>query len=263
MSRHRATWLVDFSARRLANKFILWRNGVRIVSYPRSGRTWLRMMLHELSADPRFNHAGSQWKLQLGPDKICERIPNFAGRRVLFLLREPRDTVVSLYHHYTTEKGWKGDFAGFVRGPTTGIERLLAFNLGWLEAQARFRGFTAVRYEDLRADPKNELWRIINFMGCKVRDPRDYESAAASQSFDRMQDRERSGELRAQFGDRFPGGGAEANKMIVRRGVIGGYADEMAEAERQFCEEHIARLDYFARIDRLLAQAAGPSPPKT
>ncbi len=249
-------WLVDLSVRRLINRMMLKRGDVRIVSYPRSGRTWLRMMLHDLSLDPDFTHAGAKQKLGRGPGSICSNVSDYFGKRVLFLLRDPRDTVVSHFHHCVRQKYWHGDMPGFVRDATTGFERLLVFNLGWLEANAHFKAFTAVRYEDLKQDTEIQLARVVRFLGCGPSSPEQVSKAVGEQAFDHMKHREQSGELHLRFGNRFTASSEQDNQRIVRRGVIGGHIDELAPAEQECCEELLARYNYSTNIDRFIAQAA-------
>jgi len=225
-----------------------------IVSYPRSGRNWLRTMLHDFSVNPRWKHAGSE-KIQFDPDTLCQNIPDYFVNRVLFLLRDPRDTVVSFFHNLVRIKAWSGDLPAFLRNPNTGLERLLVFNLGWMEAQGRFRDFAAVSYEGLQQDTEAALARILQFLGSKPPHPQVLSRVIAEQSFDEMKRREISGELYARFGKHFTARSENDNQRKVRRGVIGGYVDEMTSADQDFCEELLVRYDYNKRIDRSMRQA--------
>lgn len=257
---NRSMLLESFNVKRLINQAILKARGARIVSYPRSGRTWLRLMLHDVSVDARFTHVGSKNVLQLAPGEICQGMEKYARRPIVFLHREPRDTLISYFHHCRRRGVWEGDLATFVRDPRNGFERILAFNLGWMEAQDRFADFTAVAYEDLRADPHGELGRIVRFLRCNLVRARDIEAAIADNTFERMKEREQSGELHARFGDRFtPGGGPDEN-MIVRRGAVGGHASELSEADAAYCAELMERYDYRARLTAASARANATGP---
>ena len=78
---NRSALLDGFSMKRLIHQGLLMAQGVRIVSYPRSGRTWLRLMLHDASADPQFTHVGSKNFLQFGPDEICQGMGKYHRRQ--------------------------------------------------------------------------------------------------------------------------------------------------------------------------------------
>lgn len=253
----------DFSLRRLVNTAILISSGAVIVSYPRSGRTWLRVMLHELSINPVFSHGAARKMLYGDANTMRHDIPDYFGNRVLLLLRDPRDLIVSYFHHCVRQNVWDGDLSGFIRHPIFGFERLLAFTLGWLEAHGRFKDFATVRYEDLRQDTEIELKRVVAFLGCTISGPQALSKVVAEQSFEQMKYREKSGELHARYGKRFTPGSENDNERIVRRGVIGSHVDEMARAERDFCENMLARYDYHAanRLDVGLTGPAGGNSP--
>ena len=254
---NRSMLLDSFSARRLINQAILRARGARIVSYPRSGRTWLRLMLHDVSVDARFTHVGAKNVLQHAPDEICRGMEKYERRPIVFLHREPRDTLISYFHHCRRRGVWEGDLATFIRDPRNGLERILAFNLGWMEAHARFADFMAVAYEELRADPQGELCRIVRFLRCSLVRERDIAAAVVDNSFERMKEREQSGELHERFGDRFTPGGGSDESMIVRRGAVGGHAHELTAEDAAYCDALLERYDYHARMSALSAQANG------
>src|SRR3954468_24189642 len=78
-----------------------WRRGraaaLTVVSFPNSGRTWLRVMLDQLWIASEFKHNGSGHSRRLAFDALSPAGPRFTKRRVILLLRDPRDTVVSGY----------------------------------------------------------------------------------------------------------------------------------------------------------------------
>jgi len=248
----KARWRTDFNLRRLMNMLILKSRGVVIVSYPRSGRTWLLAMLHALSIDPRFSHGGVKNTHLDSPDTVCQDIPDYLENRILLILRDPRDSIVSHHQHYLRKKKWEGDLPSFMRDPIWGFERLLAFNLGWLQAGNRFKDFTTVRYEDLRRNTEIELKRIVSFLGCKISGPQALSKVVAEHAFEQMKQRERSGELHARYGKLYsPFGSENDNEMVVRRGVIGSHVEEMTAADREFCEEMLKRYNYHVIVDQL------------
>lgn len=241
----------DFSLRRLVNTAILISRGAVIVSYPRSGRTWLRVMLHELAINPVFSHGAAKKMRQGDSGSMGRDIPDYSGNRVLLLLRDPRDVIISYFHHCVRQHVWDGDLSGFIRHPILGFERLLAFNLAWLEAHDTFKDFKMVRYEDLRRNTETELNRVVGFLRCTISGPQALSKVVAEHAFEQMKHREKSGELHAHYGKRFTPGSDNDNERIVRRGVIGSHADEMAAPDREFCENMLARHNYHATANRL------------
>lgn len=240
--------LTDPTPRRLINGVIMFARRVHVVSYPKSGRTWLRVMLHDLGADPRFTHADSRRRAQCGPSDICAGLSSFHGRRIVFLIRDPLDVVVSSYYQALRKGTWDGSLRDFIRVASRGFERILAFNLGWIEHRRHFRDFLLVSYEAMRKDSVRCLREILNFAGAFGASDSDIERVSARNEFNRMKRLERSGELRSRFGSRFTAGAAPDNLMVVRRGLIGGYREEMTEAELEYCGGIMSHYQYLERI---------------
>jgi len=234
---------------------LLWHR-TRIVSYPSSGRTWLRIMLAELGAKPRFTHANSRLRSGSTPENVASDISEHYHRRILFLLRDPRDTLASNYNHVTKGHNWKGDFKTFIRMPRYGLERMLTYHVAWLGARAKFkRGFRVETYEDLRADTAPALKRIVDFLGVPGVAMEEIEATAARNQFEKMQQRESSGELRAKFSAQFSA--RDPNDPLgrrVRRGKVGAYADDMDAEDIAYCDALLAKFDYAAIVAEALRQ---------
>lgn len=238
---------MKFKITDLATRLIFLWQQTRIVSYPNSGRTWLRVMLADLGAWPRFTHAQSKFGFGLPPDSIGKDIERFTGHRVLMLIREPKDTVVSNFYQVTQTQGnWQGDFKTFIRHPNYGFERIVAFNSAWIKAQETFRrGFHIETYEDMSADTEKSLRRIVEFLNiCNVSNE-SIRAVADKNQFEKLKKREESGELFALHGDRFSQRDVNnPNQRKVRQGRIGGYAEIMDAEDIDFCEAIIAKYDY-------------------
>ncbi|MBL8893464.1 MAG: sulfotransferase domain-containing protein [Rhizobiales bacterium] len=243
------------SRKALSKLNLLWHR-TRIVSYPSSGRTWLRVMLAELGARPRFTHANSRFRSGATPDTVASDISEHYHRRVLFLLRDPKDTLASNYNHVTRGHGWKGDFKTFIHMPRYGLERMLTFHTAWLEARHKFkRGFRVETYEDLRADTASTLQRIVDFLGVPGVTMEEIEAAAARNQFEKMQQREVSGELKAQYAARFSGRDMkDPLARRVRRGRVGGHAEDMDAEDLAYCDALLAKFDYAAIVAETLRQ---------
>lgn len=238
---------MNFNAADLATRLIFLWQKTRIVSYPNSGRTWLRVMLADLGARPRFTHAQSKFGFGLPPDRIAEGMEKYTRHRVLMLIREPKDTVISNFYQVTQTQGnWQGDFKTFIRHPNYGFERIVAFNSAWLKAQKAFRkGFHIETYEDMRADTQGSLAKIVEFLNIQSVSKESLTAVAEKNQFEKLKRREESGELFALHGDRFSQRNvSNPNQRKVRQGRVGGYTEIMDAKDIDYCDEIIAKYDY-------------------
>lgn len=103
------------------------------------------------------------------PSRAFRRLQAGGLARATYIFRDPRDVVVSVF-----ERGEKGR----ARGRTKAFARFKTMNhtmlwvryrlLSVYDAWARCPGTHLVRYEDLRADPMNEMQRLVEFLRVDV-----------------------------------------------------------------------------------------------
>ena len=217
-----------------------------VVSFPKSGRTWLHVMLARLARGARapfvldvpgvlFTHDDADKPEQ----PLRADFDRYATRKVVLLVRDPRDVLVSYFAHRTRrDRTYEGTLAAFVREPGYGAERIVTFLAAWWGHRAVPRAFLLVRYEDLHADPRKELERLARFLGLPHGDA-ELEEAVAFGAFDRMVERERTG----AFADKRlrPGHTADPESYKVRRGEVGGWAAALAPADAAWVNAVIAR----------------------
>lgn len=221
----------------------LWSDVV-IVSYPKSGRTWLRVMLDELEMPIAQTHAGA--KRPNLPDRR-----EFSGRRVVLLVRDPRDTVVSAFHQETkrVDQKYPSSISDFIREPRMGLERIVEFNLGWISDHGIPRQFHLIEYENLRANTEGELDKLLDFIGRRTADQSAVRRAIEMADFDRLQKLERQGALQTRYGESLkPRDVSDPNSLKVRKGKVGGFREELSEADISYCAEVMGKHNYAKRL---------------
>ncbi len=153
----------------------VFADDVFVVSYPKSGNTWVRFLIAHLVAEGRpvdFSSVqeivpGIDWlpanKLRsLARPRILKSHEYFDPRygKLLYLVRDPRDVVVSYYHHDIRRRLIPEGYP-----MEQYVERFLDGRLdpygswhehvgSWLGARESDPGFLLVRYEDLSAAPR-------------------------------------------------------------------------------------------------------------
>jgi len=250
---------------------------VSVVSFPKSGRTWLEAMLVEVArlhlGEPReyktwremrhdhpelpviwFTHAGSSWESWINDENDIRRIPlePFAKGRVLFVHRDPRDVLVSAYHHMRHRTGVaKALPEDMITNKVVGLRKLLRFMNRWRTyVEAHPEGAARMSYEAMRADPEAALTQVCAFAGLEV-PPEVVAQAVERTRFERMQQKERSG-----------GGG---NPWMMPRDPknIGSYkvrSGKVGEYRSLFEPEQIDRIDAILTEELDPAFGYEPSP---
>jgi hypothetical protein len=179
---------------------------VWIVSYPKSGNTWTRFLIANLVAGDKV----VDWSNieRIVPDIYINRDPHLKGlprpryfkshegyrpdyRRVVFIVRDPRDVAVSYYHFVRKTNTLPVDasmddfLTKFIEGKIDPYGNW-GENVGsWLGARRGTDNFLIVRYEDLQKNTQAELARIAEMLGLAV-DEQLLHHAVESSRADRM-----------------------------------------------------------------------------
>jgi hypothetical protein len=170
----------DIAGRNLA----IFPDDIFVVSYPRSGNTWTRFLIANLihpeepvtfrnieQVIPDTSVLSSRTVKRVPRPRILKSHEYFDPRyqKVIYLVRDPRDVVISLYHfrrkyrfiedsypieRYVEERFLKGDM------DVSWDEHVGS----WLGARKKYERFLLVRYEDLLQDTAYQLGRIAAFL---------------------------------------------------------------------------------------------------
>jgi Sulfotransferase domain len=236
---------------------------VVLVSFPKSGRTFVRAMLSRLfqrrfGIDERrllefpmlrqtapgvprllFTHAGDAMRTA---DEIQLDPAEYKHCRVVLLARHPADVAVSRYHHlkHRSRDRARQRLAGqpletFIWSEQGGIPAIVQFLNQWAELARKRKDVGIVRYEDFLADPRATLKDLAGRIGLEV-SAEDIEDAAEFGSLGNLKQREREGYFRSSR-LRAARKGDDASYK-VRSGSSGGYRKRL-EAE------NVARVDAF------------------
>jgi hypothetical protein len=261
-------WFADSATRwRCAYRAKVWYLGRRcdvfLLSYPKCGRTWLRLMIgravqpglglrrRELLAFtnaavrrpgvPRLLATHDDSPQVKSPDRVMKDKRGYRGHRVVLLVRDPRDVVVSLFFHQTRwrREGHAGSLSDFVRQRTGGLDTVLAFYNAWAAQLGTVDDLCLVRYEALHAAPERELRRVLDFIGLDFVDDDALRRAVRLTTFDRMQQLEksdalRSRALRARDAD-------DVESFRVRRGVVGGFREYLSPQDVAWIDGRVER----------------------
>jgi hypothetical protein len=229
-----------------------------LVSFPKSGRTWLRVMLdaagvHIDYTHDRSGHQGQRHYTEMEHDKS-----GYKDRRVVLLVRDPRDVVVSGYFQATKRIGvYDGSISDFIRDPKHGIEKIIIFNSDWLASATVPKDFHLIQYEDMHTRLREVLTGVIRFADPKRRMP-DLDRVMELGRFENMQEMENSGELAKKYGRILkPGDPADVESFKCRKGKVGGYADYLSEDDINYCNAMMEKYNYSRLLDDVSRAGAG------
>lgn len=223
-----------------------------VVAYPKSGNTWFQNLAAGVVFGVNPEYAPDSLIQELVPDVDYKQFykrfltpmifkshhrPRSDYRRVVNLLRDGRDVVVSHLHYRAALFGecTAPDQISFVQEDAGNWQRHVN---AWRENPFGAETLT-IRYEDLLVDAPRELRRFCEFAGFE-RDDQFLEGVAVRASFQKMRQKEKA------FGWDNPIW--PKDKAFVRRGIAGSYRNEMRpELLQAFLEraaETLRRCDY-------------------
>jgi hypothetical protein len=258
---------------------LLANSDLVVVSFGKSGRTWLRVLLSRyyqlrfgLPAS-RLLHNDNLHRLNTAVPRVLFTHDNYlsdftgitdskaaySGRKILLLVRHPADTAVSQFfqwkHRMKARKqlinayprGAELSLAEFVLGEAAGIPKVIRFMNEWAREVDGASELLVVRYESLHAATAETLGRVLHFIGEEPK-PDELAECVRFASVENMRMLERETFFEG-LGNRLkPADTANAESYKVRRAKVGGYRD-------YFGDDDTARID--ALVERTLARIYG------
>lgn len=238
------------------------RADVLLVSFAKSGRTWLRMMIgkaisdhYGLSGDvldidhvvrrqrslPIIVETHDGGNVRARVSDVVHPRTRYKDKKVLFLARDPRDIVVSAFFQASKRKHvYEGELSDFLRSPVGSIETIIAFYNAWAREREVPRAFHMVKYESLHESPESELREVLNFIGLgEIQEP-TIARAVEYASFDNMRRLEVEGEV---GGGRLllrPADKNDPESYKTRRGRTGGYRDYLSSPDIAYLDSRIS-----------------------
>ncbi len=256
----------------------LQKADIVVVSFGKSGRTWLRVMVSHLfrvmydlpenailGFDNFHNLNRAVPKIFFTHDNYIKDFTGdfetkepFYGKRVILLARDPRDVAVSQFFQWKFRikptkvainnyppMGSDISLFDFVTGDNGGSMQAVTDYLNlWAREADKVEHFHLLRYEDLRSEPHRELRRLLDFM--QVDASEEHVNAAVEySSYENMKKMESRQQFRLAGGRMMPRDKDNPDSYKVRRAKVGGYRDYFTDEE-------------VAAIDRQLADSLDP-----
>ena len=183
-----------------------------LVSYPKSGNTWARFLIANLlhpdhpvtliSADrliPGVDGQSQEYFDRLPRPRVIKSHYPFDPqyKRVIYIVRDPRDVVLSQYHYQRKRRVLPDDYplekfvARFLAGEVCPYGSWADNVCSWLATRADKPAFLCIRYEDLRQDTEPYVTKLARFLEVK-HDPGLIRQAVERSSVKRMRELEKT-----------------------------------------------------------------------
>ena len=246
-----------------------------LMSWGKSGRTWLRVMLsrayqfkgnlasHELLDFDNFRRANPALPAVFFTHNNYlrdftgnrESMRHFLGHRIVLLVRDPRDVAVSQFFqwqyrmrpHKKFINGYPAhgadiDVWGFVRDENVGVPRIVDCFNGWARAIPDLGNILVIRYEDMHADPQRALRQIFEFTGTGM-SKQQIREAVDFAAYDNMKQMEREKFFKGGGARVKPGDRDNPESFKVRKAEVGGYRDHFSDEQCARLQQMVAQLD--------------------
>jgi hypothetical protein len=212
-----------------------------VVEFPKCGGSWISNIIRSYVGSS-FNQG---YRL-IGRDEVIQKHVRYRPdlARVVVVVRDPRDMLVSAYHHETSfsdrekslpieryfrkdpERPVAEDFAEYLEAKLLHVTHPRFFYSQFLDSWLGRPGVCVVRYEDFLEDGGSQLIRVVRFLERPVELAR-IRSAVSENSFEnttrRLYGVERST-------------GVQDNTRFVRKGVVGDWKNHFSERSCRLVE---------------------------
>jgi hypothetical protein len=241
-----------------------------VVSVPKSGRAWLRVLLSkclaELKAQQPELFAASAVRKVKYTHGICEHrsaarsydrlrgkwlMPTASRLRKpkVLLVRDLHDLMVSLYFQLTKRsEDFTGALSELLVDNKFGAEKVVQTMNAWYREWQAMDNFLLVRYEDAKADDAATFRRFLEFLHVKLGDAVFQQSLRYSK-FDNTKQIEKNGGLErdidSAIGDVALAAGRadDPESYKVCKGMVGNYKEYMSDADLAVVAEAMGKLE--------------------
>lgn len=212
-----------------------------IISFPKSGRTWLRVMLDKLNIHIEYTHDGSEHAKQISYRDFNSDKTRYKKKKVIFLIRDPRDTLVSGYFQATKRlKLYNGNISDFIRDERHGIKKIIRFHEIWFDNKHIPEDFLIITYEDMHKDTFDILKKVVSFLQRGYLKDEQLKESIEFAKFENMQLLEKKGFFSEKYGSILtPADFTDQESYKVRRGKIGGFIDYLSKEDIDYCNEYM------------------------
>lgn len=245
--------------RRITVPSPLYPDDIFLVSYPKSGSTWVRFILTHLilsesddpvdfatvqEVTPDIHMVGSYGiSLNVQRPRVIKSHAAFTPHypKVVYLVRDGRDVAVSFYYHQKKMSGYHGTFRDFIEAGCNHRPAWSEHVNSWLYQDHKIP-LLCIRYEDLLANGPDQIRKLCSFCGIDATDDKITRALRLSE-FNRLK------RLEQEEGLGYVNQG-DTNYRFIRKGEKGDWESHFdAESKEVFKRRHQTTLERLGYTD--------------
>jgi hypothetical protein len=236
-------------------------DGILILSFPKSGRTWLRTLIgkyYELEFGIEFSIELDKIEKNKGYQKFFffHELNEYyfsKPKKNIFLIRDPKDVVVSYFHQITKREKkaivikkpiYSKNIANFIKDFDFGIP-YITYYLNKLNVEIKKNRGMVLTYEALHKNTYEEVEKMFNFCNIRI-NKKNLKLAIEFSKFENMKKLEKNNSFKSK---RFSTYKFEDNNFFkVRKGKIAGYTEELSLRDIKYVNTYLnknLKLDYY------------------
>jgi Sulfotransferase domain len=260
-------WLRDW----YINRYV----GTVIISYPKCGRTWLRVMLGKViehhfnlgalnlsnlelldiivnmdekltllnSKIPRIRFKHEDEPHRKTPQQLTLDKSSLKYNKIIFMVRDPRDVIVSAYFYFSKRDNFYNieakDLSSYLRSSVGSFDTLLTYYNIWADQKNILQDFLVLKYEDIHLNPDQELRKVLDFIGLENVSDELIHLAVEFSSFHNMRKLEEKGIVSNHLT------GFNKNDVEsyhVRKGKVGDYINYLLPEDIEYLNQRMNNL---------------------
>lgn len=234
--------------REVCDRFVVRDEDTFLVTYPKSGSHWLRCIvcLIQTKGDPTStfanecipwielrnnyravsNKEGSRVMASHLPTQLFPKSFFSSKAKVIYLVRNPRDVLVSGYYYLNAlelikeQVPWKIYFDNFMQGKVY-FGSWFEHTHGWISLRER-ENVLVLSYEELKKDTRNAIKKICEFLGEKL-ESGELDLVLKYSSFEIMKENWKSQKTLFK----------KENLFLMRKGITGDWKNHFTVAQAE------------------------------
>ncbi|RUS89990.1 hypothetical protein EGW08_002257 [Elysia chlorotica] len=235
---------------------------ILITAYPKCGTHWVAEILHMLtSGTSEHNRRTKEYTMLefcddlsfldtltsprvLNSHLVMAHLPTQIvdkNVKLVHVIRGPKDTAVSMYHHLKQSASDQFTFDNFIKGYVTGEYIVFSHQFEYLRQMAQFerahpdQPIMHVHYEDLKQDPSSVIHELSQFIG-RPASPAFCHEVASACGFSNMKKADADRTMPESLTK------LRTSKLhLYRKGIVGDWKNQFTVAQNEMFDEFLAQ----------------------